>query len=136
MNKNKLYTIIQPYMLLAAIVATATAVVVYLVIYAYSGKNLISTEQAVQNIKNNKYDVIMDVRTQIEYNLGNYQGSVNIPIDKIKEQSYIESNYPNKNIKILIYCNTGQRARQASETLNSFGYKNVDYIAGTYLGLL
>jgi rhodanese-related sulfurtransferase len=42
----------------------------------------------------------------------------------------------NKLDKILVYCNTGQRARRAVDIMREFGYKNVYYIEGTYKTLL
>ena len=41
-----------------------------------------------------------------------------------------------KDEPILIYCNTGQRARYASEKLQKIGFNNVYYIASSYLNLL
>lgn len=103
--------------------------------YTYSGKQLVNIETAKQNIKNNKYDVVLDVRTKLEYDMGNYPNSVHIPSTSITKHN-VEKYIPNKNSTILVYCNTGQRARYASELLENLGYKNVQYISGTYNGLL
>lgn len=96
--------------------------------YTYSGANLISADIAKQYINNKKITVIIDVRTNTEYNLGHYPNSINIPVSEITKDKL---NYP-KDTGILVYCNTGQRARKASETINSFGFNNVYYIASTY----
>ena len=45
-------------------------------------------------------------------------------------------NQINKNDGILVYCNTGQRARKAAEKLKKLGFKNVFYIASTYKTIL
>ena len=37
--------------------------------------------------------------------------------------------------EILVYCNTGQRARRAAEVLRKLGYKNVYYIESSYTSL-
>ena len=37
---------------------------------------------------------------------------------------------------ILVYCNTGQRARYASEQIAKMGYKKVYYIDGTYKSIM
>jgi len=37
---------------------------------------------------------------------------------------------------LLVYCNTGQRARFAAEKLEDLGFKDVYYIAGHYSSLL
>lgn len=96
--------------------------------YTYSGANLISSNIAKQYINNKKITLIIDVRTNTEYNLGHYPNSINIPVSEITKDKL---NYP-KDTSILVYCNTGQRARKASEIINSFGFTNVYYIAGTY----
>jgi rhodanese-related sulfurtransferase len=107
----------------------------YIYRYAYSGKQLVSSEKAKQNIKNNQYDVILDVRTTLEYNIGHYPNSVHIPSSSITKHR-VEKYIPNKNASILVYCNTGQRARYASELLDKLGYNNVQYISGRYNSLL
>ena len=96
--------------------------------YTYSGANLISSDIAKQYINDKKITLIIDVRTNTEYNLGHYPNSINIPVNQITKDKL---NYP-KDTGILVYCNTGQRARKASEIINSFGFTNVYYIAGTY----
>ena len=42
----------------------------------------------------------------------------------------------NKNKTIVVYCNTGQRARKASEEIKKLGFNKVFYIEGTYKSLL
>lgn len=103
--------------------------------YTYSGKQLVDTETAKQNIKANKYDVVLDVRTKLEYDIGHYPNSIHIPTTSITKQN-VEKYIQNKNATILVYCNTGQRARYASELLENLGYKNVKYISETYKDLL
>lgn len=122
------------------IVVLSSVVIVSLFVYAlnsytYSGKQLVNIETAKQNIKANKYDVVLDVRTKLEYDIGHYPNSIHIPSTSITKQN-VEKYIPNKNASILVYCNTGQRARYASELLEKLGYKNVQYISGTYKGLL
>ena len=84
-------------------------------------------------IKAKYFDHIIDVRTNFEYNLGHYKNAINIPISEIKKK--IDSFKINKNAKILVYCNTGNRARQATEILINKGYKNINYISGSHLTL-
>jgi len=42
----------------------------------------------------------------------------------------------NKNKTIVVYCNTGQRARKASEEIKKLGFNKVFYIEGTYKSLI
>jgi rhodanese-related sulfurtransferase len=44
--------------------------------------------------------------------------------------------YPNKQTRILAYCNTGHRARMATDKLQALGYRNAVYISSGYTSLL
>lgn len=71
-----------------------------------------------------EFDVILDVRTDLEVQtLGAYPKSVHIPSSELKSQ--LPSKIPNKSAKVLAYCNSGQRARAAAETMKELGYSNV-----------
>lgn len=118
-------------LLLLAIIAG-----VFFTVYLYTVKSphLVTAEQAKMLIQQNKIDVVLDVRTKMEYNLGHYPEALHIPTGVLNEQ--VETLIPDKNTRILIYCNTGQRARYATDLLKAKGYKSVKYIAGSYMGLL
>jgi rhodanese-related sulfurtransferase len=93
----------------------------------------VSSEEAKEIIK--KGSLVLDVRTDFERStLGYYPGSVHIPSSDLEER--MPSEYPNKNINIVAYCNSGQRARIATEKLHSLGYNNAVYIVSTYGTLL
>lgn len=107
----------------------------YALYYAYSSPYRISAERARDLLKKGQIDVILDVRTQVERDtLGFYPESLHIPASDL--ESIFPYNYPNKEITILVYCNTGQRARKAVEKLHSLGYQNAVYIATTYRDLM
>lgn len=101
--------------------------------YAVSGFLHISAEEARKKIAENEFDVVLDVRTGLEYNLGHYPNAKHIPIAQLEERALQE--LPNLNASILVYCNTGQRSRKASEILYGLGYKKVRYISGPYTSL-
>lgn len=108
---------------------------IYMYQYAVQSVFRISTEKAKQLIKNNQIDVVLDVRTDLERkNLGFYPGSVHIQSADLENRMVKE--FPNKNVRILAYCNTGHRARMATDKLQSLGYKNARYISSTYTSLL
>ena len=95
----------------------------------------ISPDEAKKLIKNKAFDVILDVRTDSERKTyGLYPGSVNINISELERR--FPSEFPNKNLHILVYCKSGRRARIAIETLQQLGYKNVKYITGLHTSLL
>lgn len=96
--------------------------------YAMTGVGLIKAE----DIKKYDIDHVIDVRTQFEWNLGHFKGAKHIPTGDISEKTL--KGIP-KVDTILVYCNTGQRARMAAEKIRSYGYKKVYYIEGTYKSL-
>ena len=103
--------------------------------YAIDSPLRIPTEEAKRRLSKNQFDLILDVRTDAEVKtLGSYPGSIHIPAANI-EKEFVRK-YPNKNIRIFIYCNTGQRSRAAAEKLQKLGYKNALYYAGPYQSLI
>ena len=100
--------------------------------YTYMGQNLISASEAKRLIKEGKIKKVIDVRTITEYRMGHYPKALHIPVNKMDEKTTTE--LPKKGL--LVYCNTGQRARFAAEALEELGFQDVYYIAGTYKGLL
>ena len=96
------------------------------------GQNLVSSSEAKRLIKEGKIKRVIDVRTVVEYRAGHYPRALHIPVDKINEKTTTE--LPKKGL--LVYCNTGQRARFAAEKLEELGFQNVYYIAGPYTTLL
>ena len=103
--------------------------------YSVNSPLLISPQEARDLLRNNHFDAVLDVRTGAERKLlGFYPGSLHIPSASIP--SRITEYIPVKVRRILIYCNTGQRARMAAETLYAMGYHNVRYISGSYTDLL
>ncbi len=117
------------------VIVVTTLFIYYLYLYAVSSPYRISSETAKNLIKDGKLDLILDVRTDLERTtLGFYPGSVHIQSSDLENLMPVK--YPNKGLKILAYCNSGQRARTATEKLHALGYTNSVYIATTYLSLL
>ena len=96
--------------------------------YTFLGENLVSAKQAKFMIQSGKIKKVIDVRTMAEYRAGHYRGALHIPVNKINKKTTAE--LPKSGL--LVYCNTGQRARFAAEKLIELGFKNVYYIAGHY----
>ena len=122
--------------ILFAVVGLSLLAVVYgLYRYAMDSPYRISADEAKRRIKNKEIDLILDVRTDAELSLlGAYPGSVHIQSTDLEIQ--MSRRYPDKTIRILAYCNSGQRARAATEKLHGLGYVNTLYIATPYQSLL
>ena len=100
--------------------------------YTFLGQNLVSSSEAKRLIKEGKIKKVIDVRTITEYRAGHYPKALHIPVNKMDEKTTTE--LPKKGL--LVYCNTGQRARFAAEKLEELGFEDVYYIAGHYSSLL
>lgn len=72
--------------------------------------------------------IILDVRTEEEFNSGHIEGAILIPHYDIAERAQAE--LPDKDMTILVYCRSGNRSKQASEVLASLGYTNVKEFGG------
>lgn len=108
---------------------------IYLYRYAVVSNFRISSEEAKKRIQTKQVDLILDVRTNFERDtLGYYPGSVHIQSADLEKE--MAKRYPDKNIRILAYCNTGHRARKATDKLQELGYTNVRYISSSYTTLL
>lgn len=82
----------------------------------------ITAEQAYE-MMNTQEVVIVDVRTQSEYNEGHIQNAVLIPNETIG--SDLPANLPDKNAIILVYCRSGRRSEEAARKLINLGYVSV-----------
>lgn len=95
--------------------------------------NSISSSEAKKLIKQNYFDVILDVREKDEWDSGHHSSATHIPLSNVKKKFH--SKYPDKDIKILIYCRSGMRAGSAKNILESQGYLNISVLDGTYTNL-
>lgn len=80
-----------------------------------------------ENINLIEYKII-DVRSKNEYRENHLNGSVNIPLSDIKQK--IEKIVPNKDRKILLYCQSGLRSKKAIRILEKLGYNNLYNLNG------
>ena len=72
--------------------------------------------------------VIVDVRTQEEYDEGHIPDAVLIPNETIAHSPPAE--LPDKDQIILIYCRRGNRSKDASQKLADMGYTNIYEFGG------
>ena len=72
--------------------------------------------------------IIIDARTQAEYDEGHIPGAILIPEYEIADRA--EKELPDKNQLILVYCRSGRRSKIAAEELVKLGYTNVKEFGG------
>ena len=83
----------------------------------------ITGETAKEMMDENDDAVILDVRTQEEYEEGHIEGAVLIPDYEIEDKA--GEMLPDKGTTILVYCRSGRRSAAASSSLYNLGYTNV-----------
>lgn len=72
--------------------------------------------------------IIIDVRTQDEYNSGHIAKSLLLPYDEIEKKA--ANLLTDKSAAIIVYCRSGNRSKIAAETLIKLGYTNVADMGG------
>ena len=83
--------------------------------------------RGVQEYKNEKNAILLDVRTSHEYREGHIPGSKNVPLQRLDK---LEELTENKDTVLYVYCHSGARSRQATSFLQYMGYTNVHNIGG------
>ena len=74
------------------------------------------------------YSVMIDVRTDEEWNAGYIEGAIHIPLSEIERD--IENYEISKDEEILLYCRSGNRSGRAKVILDELGYTDVTNIGG------
>ena len=92
---------------------------VYMNITAEEAKQIMDTEEGY---------IILDVRTQEEYDQGHIPGAIVISHEEIAEKA--EEVLTDKNQLILVYCRSGRRSKLAAEALVELGYTNIKEFGG------
>ncbi|MDO5152971.1 MAG: rhodanese-like domain-containing protein [Eubacteriales bacterium] len=88
----------------------------------------ISAEEAKQIMDSEEGYVIVDVRTQEEYDESHIPGAILIPNTEIEAQA--EEELTDKDQLILVYCRSGRRSKMAAEILVQLGYTNIKEFGG------
>lgn len=86
----------------------------YRTVTAEEARNLMETESDY---------IILDVRTQEEYDSGHIPDAVLLPSTEVAEQA--KTVLPDPDQLILVYCRSGNRSAQAASVLAGLGYTNV-----------
>lgn len=92
---------------------------IYMNITPQEAKEIMDTQQGY---------VILDVRTQEEFDEKHIPGAILIPHDVIAQQA--QAQLPDKNQLILVYCRSGRRSKLAAQELVELGYTNIMEFGG------
>ncbi len=83
---------------------------------------VLTAEEAKQRMEENSEAVVLDVRTQEEFDQGHIPGAVCLP------NEFIAADMPfpfAKDTELLLYCRSGRRSAEAAEKLRDLGFSNV-----------
>ena len=88
----------------------------------------ITAEEAKEIMDSEEGYIILDARTQEEYDEGHIPGAIVISHEEIVEKA--EEVLTDKNQLILVYCRSGRRSKIAAEALLELGYTNIKEFGG------
>ena len=88
----------------------------------------ITAEEAKQIMDSEEGYIILDVRTQEEYDQVHIPGAIVISHEEIEEKA--EDVLTDKDQLILVYCRSGRRSKIAAEALAELGYTNIKEFGG------
>lgn len=88
----------------------------------------ISASQAKEIMDNQTNYIILDVRTNQEYEEEHIEGAILIPENEISQKA--QDKLPNKDQLILVYCRSGRRSKIAADELVKLGYTNIKDFGG------
>ena len=80
-------------------------------------------EKTVEKTKDYTSQIVVDVRTEEEFEYGAYPDAVNIPLDELMQRYEELGNNPAR--EIVVYCATGARSAYAQQILMNLGYSDV-----------
>ena len=76
--------------------------------------------------------ILLDVRTQEEYDQGHLAGAVCLPAETLTDGD-LSVLLPDKQAPLVVYCRTGIRSAQAAQVLSKLGYTDITDLAGGLL---
>lgn len=91
-------------------------------------RSINSLEQALTDAK---APLVLDVRTQEEFDQGHISGALLIPHNEL--ENHLSALSGHRNIPVVVYCRSGRRAELARDILVNGGFKHVELLDGSFL---
>ncbi len=88
----------------------------------------VSPTEAAALMESEANYIVLDVRTQAEYDQGHIPGAICVPNETIGAGDIPQ--LPDKEQLILVYCRSGNRSQQAARKLADSGYTNIVEFGG------
>ena len=83
---------------------------------------VLTAQEAKQRMEENSEAIVLDVRTQEEFDQSHIPGAVCLP------NEFIAADMPfpfGKDTELLLYCRSGNRSAEAAKKLRDLGFSNV-----------
>jgi rhodanese-related sulfurtransferase len=111
-----------------ALSAVITLVIAVAIPAAAGELQRIAPDELLAALKTDQKILVLDVRSEEEYDSGHVPGARNIPHDqlasRIEEIRVVEAE------RIVVYCESGRRAGKAAAALQQAGFENVEHLSG------
>jgi len=98
---------------------------------ASSQASVAASPYLMERVANNDW-LLIDVRSPKEFAQGHIPGAVNVPHENIND--YISELEGHKDKPIIIYCQSGRRAKLAMKVLQKLDFSEVMHLEGDMLG--
>jgi len=95
--------------------------IVLILSFTLFGCSTENKELDLETVMKEENYIIVDVRTEEEYNEAHLVDAINIPYDEIDKNTDLDEEKT-----ILVYCRSGNRSSIAYETLDDLGYTVYD----------
>ena len=110
-------------------------IVVFSIIFSCSlinneSVNQINSDELIEFIELNDA-VLVDVRTEDEYNSGYIENSLNI--DYFSNEFSVNADKLDKNTPIILYCRSGKRSSMSANKISKLGFKEIYNLQGGIL---
>ncbi|MDF2988898.1 MAG: putative oxidoreductase [Eubacterium sp.] len=86
------------------------------------------SEEAKARLDKGEKIILLDVRTQEEYDEKRIPNSILIPVEGIDKDA--PAQLTDKNATVFVYCRSGNKSAIAAEVLTAMGYTQVNDIGG------
>ncbi|MBF0510054.1 MAG: rhodanese-like domain-containing protein [Deltaproteobacteria bacterium] len=97
---------------------------------AQEGVNFIAIEKMKKRIQDNDKLILLDVRTEREYQAGHIKGAA--WLERGLAEFVLARTLPLQDAEIIVYCKAGNRTGLVVKALKSAGYKNVAGLDGGF----
>ena len=112
------------YMTIATWIIVGTVIAAFLIF-----KQVNAVKPATAREWLNKGALVIDVRSESEFQERHLPGTINIPLNRLGEE--IARRAPNKEQPLLLHCLSGTRSGAGEAALKKMGYRNV-FNLGSY----